>query len=294
MLRRFCNSIALAGFAIWLPCGACNSADQQVTSSPARQIDVTQIDVSDLGLTLSRAVRDDLIDIRSLLESRLLLQRFLTAVSLIGPEKRPADFPTAEHRLAYFINCHNAMVLRSLINLASDGDLPKQAPANFPDRYRYLIDGKTRTAGDVKAEVYRLAGDDWRIRLALFTGRSDGPPLFNRPYLGDMLDSQLEHQTRRAFDSNRVIQIDHGEFKRFYVFQDLFEIQEQLIADYERRLQTANATLLSVALQWADRERRLILNSGVGYEVAPMPANPEIPAIPMIKEDNGNQAAGNT
>ncbi|MCG8403801.1 MAG: DUF547 domain-containing protein [Phycisphaerales bacterium] len=235
--------------------------------------------LADYGLLLHRIVVDDRIDTAKLLGSRSLLDQYLAMAAHHGPESTPAQFPAKEHQQAYLINCHNAMMLHSMIGLAVDESIPERVPHNLGRRFEFMIDGVYRTASEVKTDVVSLAGADWRVRMALHTGRMDGPPLPRRVFLGDMLDAQLDHVTRQALRSEKVVRVDHGEIKRLLLWRGLFEIRRQLISDYERRFHTTGATMLNVIFEWCNRFQRETLNSAVGYPVDVMPVDHRVNSV---------------
>ncbi|MFQ5411005.1 MAG: hypothetical protein ACE5EC_01865 [Phycisphaerae bacterium] len=223
---------------------------------------------------LSRIIVDEKIDWARLLENRRFLDEYLTLLRNEGPETTPDRYPDRDSSLAYILNGHNAMMLRSLIALAKNGEWPDRLPLNLDRRFLFPVDGRLRTPADMREQALSLAGTDWRVRLALFSGRRDGPPLVRRQFLGDVLDMQLDQVTREALASDRIVRIDHGVPTRLLLWHGLFDIKEQLAADYENRHQTTGATLLSVLLEWSPPFRRQTLNAAVGYSVAPMPPDP--------------------
>ena len=170
-------------------------------------------------------------------------------------------------------------MLRSLIGLASDDGIPARLPTGPDRRFRFLLDGRLRTPADMAEEAIRFAGADWRVRFALYSGRGDGPALCGRVFLPGMLDEQLDHVTREALQSERVVRIDHGVEKRLLLWRGLYEIRDRLVRDYEARFKTGDATILNVILEWSDRFRRETLNSAVGYAEAVMPADHRLGAI---------------
>jgi len=231
-----------------------------------------KLDWVEWGLTLARAVVDDKVDYAKLLEDRRPLDRFLALVSRVGPQSTPDQFPTRNDRLAYAINCHNAAIVRSVLALARGGTLPAYLPSDLETRFRFRIDGRLQTAADLRREVESLAGDDWRVRFALTDGTMSGPPLARNAFLGDLLDAQLNQVTQSALQAPGVVRIDHGE-QGMFLWRGLYEIKDRLIREYETETQARDASFLNVLCQWADRHRRELLNTAVGYEVALMPAD---------------------
>lgn len=224
---------------------------------------------SDWGRVLSRVHTASGVDYSRLAADPAPLNRFLQHLADWGPRTAPADFPDRDARLAYLINAQNAAALRGV--LEHGGPAPGRLPGDLATRYRFTIDGRPTTAAELRSEARQLAGDDWRVRLALCEGRAAGPPLPPRPFLADLLDAQLNEATRLALASDGVVRIDHGESKRLLVWSGLYELRERLTADDEARRHARGATLLSVLLEWSDRPRREWLNTAIGYRVAPLP-----------------------
>ncbi len=274
MISRRAESIALMGFAVaaLVGCGPQTivPAVRSGSESPAK------IDWSDWALTLSRCVRDERVDYRNLQSEGPSLDRFLLLVSRVGPETTPDQFPDRDARLAYFINCYNATIVRSVLALARKDLLPTRVPFDFEHRYRFGIDGQLRMPADLRKLVMDSAGDDWRVRLTLCDGTLEGPPLWRRVYLPEMLDAQLNFVVKSMLVSTEVVQIKHGYPERLLLWRGLSEIQDSLIRDYERQYSTTHATILNVLGHWSNRTRREELNSAIGYPVEPMPHDDRI------------------
>jgi len=263
-----------------------------VTDAAADREPVESFDWSDWGLVLSIARVGDKVDYWALSEDSAALDRLLGDLARVGPESTPNLFPERNDQLAYWINAHNAALLRSLLALADDGQMPVAAPGGIDRRYAFPVDGHKRTPADMGREIERLAGDDWRVRFAVFSGTTEGPPLPERPMLGDMLGAQLDRLVPRAFASPQIVLVDHGADKRLLVWSGLYEVRARLVADYERRMQTRGADLLSVLLERSDRPRREWLNTAVGYPFVEMPVTRQISIAeltPKKQEEDGQQ-----
>ncbi len=245
--------------------------DIQITAQPGTR--------DDYALVLFRVASGDKINSDDLSASRPLLDRYLALAAGSGPESAPAGLARPPDRLAFLINAHNAAVLRSIIELAAAGAPPQSLPIDFDRRFTFLIDGRRHTIASLRDEILRHAEGDWRVRLALYGGRLDGPPLPREPFTSERLDEQLDRTVRAALASEQVVRIDHGEYKRLLLWTGLYEIKDRLIADYERRYGTTHATILSVLLEWSDGFRRQTLNAAVGYPVAAMPSDRRLNAV---------------
>ncbi|MBK8270087.1 MAG: DUF547 domain-containing protein [Planctomycetes bacterium] len=208
--------------------------------------------------------------------SEPLIERMLARLAMHGPSTTPSRFPDSSSRTAYYINAHNLMLLAELEGVLVSRTAGRWPPTSM-NAGRWTIDGVEETVFTLQAKAIGESANDWRVRMALFSGRRDGPALWPRIILGDMLDVQLDEITRAALASPRVVVIDHGLDKRLLLCEELFAIQSELVADYERRLKTRGASILNVLLEWATPFNRETLNSAVGYAVAKLPRDARLP-----------------
>lgn len=255
---------------------------------PAAQSPGDGLDLTNLGLALTRVMNGELIRPRALVDARPLLDAYLAQAAIVGPKSTPEFFETDDAKLAYVLNCHNAVLLRSLIALSSETTVPERVPMGFDRRFSFRVDGQWRTPADMRLWANSLAGDDWRVSLALSTVSSTGPVISNRPYLPELLGAQLDKVVRDGLASPRVARVDHGEIKQILFWDGLWSMRERLVTDYESRYQTTDARLLNVLLEWADSGfRRETLNSAVGYAENRMPADARIPWDGVILNSAG-------
>jgi len=273
-----------ARHAVWIMAASafvasCAPRTIDIVAPSGHRIDAESFDLSPLGLLLHRIVDGEKIDADKLLANRRLLDRFLASAARVGPTATPNLFPDVDGRVAYWINCHNAALLRSLVALARDDRLPETVPSDLDRRYAFVIDGRPRTPATLRQLAVSTAQGDWRIHLALCTLRQDGPALRREVLLGDMLSGQLDGIARQALASDRVVRIEHAYPARLLVWKDLYAVRESLIAEYHRRVKTTSGTLLSFFLDWSDRFRRGTLNSAVGYEIIAMPVDYRLGAV---------------
>lgn len=273
-----------AGHLAWLAILLCLVAILTGCGPKTIHIDSGIGDPADYGLLLHRIVVEDKIDVAALLENQHLLDRYLAWLFQTGTGSISERDGNTDGLLAHLINYHNALMLRSLVALASNDGLPEKLPADLDRRFQFSIGGGrsspvARSEG-VRAFVLTAVGGDWRVRLALYSGRMDGPPLPPRPFLPNLLDAQLDAVVRAALNSEQVVRIDHGSPKQLLLWRGLYDIRQLLIEDYQRRMHTTDATMLSVLLEWSDPFRRETLNSAVGYPVVAMPRDHRINARP--------------
>ncbi len=241
-------------------------------------------DWSAWGQTLSRIVKPDGVDYGRLFKDRRPLDRALVRMARTGPATSPGLFPDDAYRLAYLINCYNATLVRSVLELARDESLPQKAPGDLDGRFRFEIDGRLVRPLDLRKGIRSLAGDDWRIELALCNARRGGPSLQRRPLLGSILDAQLDRIVRDMIASDRIVFVDH-ENMRLLMWSGLYGRRKRLVDEYEVTYQTEGAGVLNALTALADRGRRIHLNTAVGYPVGVLAADDTINAHLPPPED---------
>lgn len=252
-----------------------NSAESipatQASSSPA------DFDWSDYALCLRSAVRDDGVDYTPLLNDPAPLDRALSRLARRGPNLMPQLLATSADRTAYWINAYNAAVLRGVVELIRE-HRGRAGPQAMPDRqaqavetsFAFVIDGQKLRPADLRRRALDSAGDDWRVRFALCNGRVVGPGLQRHPFLGDVLDTQLDDAVRGAMARPGVVRIDHGE-QQLVIWRGLAELRALLVNDFRRRTGAPDANLFNVLIEWAAPEHRRLLNRAVGYDEVLMP-----------------------
>ena len=238
-----------------------------------------KMDWADWGAVLGQICDGDRVDYDRLLEDSRAIDRFFARVALVGPRLTPGQFPDLNSRLAYAINCYNASIVQSIVHLASGESVTGATPLDLEHRYRFRIDGRLLCPADLRREADSFAGDDWRVRFAVCDGHLTGPALSRRVILPDMLDAQLNELVRAAVASPRVVAVSHLLSKQLLLWHGLYEISGRLVGDYEKRVHTRDASILSVLLDWSDPDRRAELNAAVGYEVAVLPDSGLINAV---------------
>lgn len=239
---------------------------------------------ADLGLCLRQCVRGGRVDYASLAEDHRSLDAALAILSRSGPASAPRHYPDRASHLAFWINAHNAAVLRAVVQQVPP---PRNGMVMIPDRpprdprygYAFLLDGRFLSAADARSEALRLAGDDVRVRFALCGGRMDGPSLLDQPFAANALDTQLNEAFSRALASEQIVRIDHGD-QRLLIAPDLAAVRDRLVTDFRRRTGMAEASLFNVLLEFAAPRRRLELNTAIGYRIETMPPDNRLNLAP--------------
>ena len=274
--------LILIGILLWL------SGCIAPVVRPAVEVQVEgKLDWSDWAAALAQARADGAVDYGRLIQDRLPLQRTLARIAKVGPTLMPGEFPNDKARLSYLINCYNATILETVVQLLERSSFSSGSTSFLEGQFRYIIDGRPMSPADLRREVLRAAQGDWRVVFALCDGHRVGPALFRNPFLPDLLDGQLHEAVRAAIASDSVVAVSHGE-RKLMLWKELYSLQRKLIEEYETRVGTKGATMLDVLLSWADEDRRFTLNSAIGYDTAVMPDDGQLnnltPPVPENKQ----------
>jgi len=157
-----------------------------------------------LDSVLTRRVDDTGgVDYAALASQRQTLDRYVAAVAECIPHTCADRFPSADDRLAYWINAYNAFVLRGVIdalpidNVADvDGGLD-----GFFRTKRFVAGGDTLSLDDIENRIIRPEFHDPRIHFAVNCGARSCPALDRRAFHGHNIDAQAR---RFAADSAHV------------------------------------------------------------------------------------------
>lgn len=101
---------------------------------------------------------------------------------------------------AFWINAYNLAVIKGVIN-----NYPIKSPLDikgFFDKTLYALGGKKITLNDIEHKLLRAQFNDARVHFVLVCGAIGCPPLINQAYRPNILDDQLEAQTKLALNGS--------------------------------------------------------------------------------------------
>ncbi len=104
---------------------------------------------------------------------------------------------------AFWINAYNLSVIKGIID-----HYPTNSPldnSGFFDKTTHSIGGKQITLNDIEHKLLRARFKDPRYHFVLVCGALGCPPLINKAYLPNTLESQLENQTRIAINGSFIM-----------------------------------------------------------------------------------------
>lgn len=145
------------------------------------------------------------------------LQSLLDTWLQKSPESHPHVFASASHRLSYWLNLYNALVIREILRrwpLESVKDvrptlLSKVVPLRgfFMD-LRFEVGGRSMNLAAIEHEVIRAQFKDARIHFALNCGSAACPVLRRSVFDGETLEDQLNEASRSFIAKVENVRVD--------------------------------------------------------------------------------------
>ena len=230
-----------------------------------------EISFDDLAVVLAAVVgADGRIDATALAAHLPRLDRQLAQLG--GPWPAPAAGGQTDQRLAWLYNARAAwslrIVARELRPLAGRADaftLPRSIP-----RRRLLLTplplaGKWTTLAEIDDDLARY--DDFRL-AASAPGASDlAGRLPQRPFAAQTVRSLLATRFRHYVRDGSRLVADHDR-RRLYVPPALWRVAPRLKAEFNRRFDTRDASLVTALGPYLDAQGRRRLAGALGYRVS--------------------------
>jgi hypothetical protein len=171
------------------------------------------------------------VDYARLAERRAALDAVVAQLGEIGPDNAAPRFPTAEHRLAYWLNAYNAFTLHAIMAEYPISSVWKTRDGQFFQRRRHRAGGRAVSLDDIEHEILRGEFAEPRIHFAINCGSNGCPALRPSAYVGDGLRETLRNATRQFLDNEWNCRVDHGA-RRVFVSR-LFKMYAQDFAGAE-------------------------------------------------------------
>lgn len=160
----------------------------------------------DLDAVLARYVSDaGLVDYDGLLADRAPLDRFVRALAETSPENSPEAFPTRSHRLAYWINAYNALILQRVVDAWPTESVRKiKFLYGIFWREKHDLGGRILPLTTLENKVLR-GFEDPRIHFAINCASVGCPALGRTAWKPETLDDDLEQAARRFIGDARHV-----------------------------------------------------------------------------------------
>ena len=128
-----------------------------------------------------------------------LFDQYLAVLSATDPAQL-----TRNHKFAFYINAYNAFTIKLILTKYPDINSIKEIGSFFSNPWskKFIsLNGRTVSLDFIEHDVLRPQFKDPRIHFAINCAAKSCPPLLDRPYEGDKIETQLDEQTK-AFINN--------------------------------------------------------------------------------------------
>jgi len=141
------------------------------------------------------------------------LTRFVEQIGATSPDSHPQLFPTRAHKLAYWLNTYNALVLWAM---AKEYPEKKDRLNSLIGRYQFFMRKKFKTGGrdlslkDLETNTIRRQFQEPRIHFAIVCASKGCPWLSRDAFSAERLEDQLESRTRLFLNEARNVRPESG------------------------------------------------------------------------------------
>jgi hypothetical protein len=133
------------------------------------------------------------------------LDTYLGYIARVSPESSPADFPTPESKLAYYINAYNAIAMYDVLKSNFPPNL-RDVKVTFFYKNRFELGGRFISLYALENQIIRPMGDP-RVHVALNCMARGCPRLPQEPFQAETLNAQLDAQAREFFNQPRRVEL---------------------------------------------------------------------------------------
>ncbi|WP_303675190.1 DUF547 domain-containing protein [Vampirovibrio chlorellavorus] len=136
------------------------------------------------------------------------LNEYLAQLAAVSPESEPKDFPQDNDKIAYWINAHNALALRLIIN-----EYPIRSVAdvrNLETEARYLLGGKPYSLRQIRDRLGLWIKLDPQLMFALTEYTRGSPAIQKQAYEGLNLKMLESRAVAQALADAQVVQVVQG------------------------------------------------------------------------------------
>jgi Protein of unknown function, DUF547 len=156
-------------------------------------------------------VRDGLVYYRALRSDRARLDRYLASLNAAASTY---DGWSREHKMAFWLNAYNAIVLQTVVNHYPIQGASKSYPANsirqIPGAFeqaKYRVAGKSVTLDEIEKTILPQFKEP-RLYLALGRGALGSGRLRSEAFSGDRLEKQLDDIHKEFVNDSSMIKVD--------------------------------------------------------------------------------------
>jgi hypothetical protein len=143
---------------------------------------------------LKKYLSEGVVDYRGFKSEEATLDAYLKVL-----EKTDTSKLTPEAQFAFYVNAYNAWTIKLILSAYPKVNSIKDLGSLFKSPWKKKlcrIDGDVLTLDDIEHGILRPRFKDPRVHFAVNCASKGCPPLRSEPYVGDILDQQLDEMTR--------------------------------------------------------------------------------------------------
>lgn len=214
------------------------SAASQAAAQPFSHADWTTV--------LDRFVDDrGRVNYVALSKDRGVFDRYVAAVETTSPKNAPAQFPTKNDALAYYLNAYNALVFKGVLARGPEDDTvwtPFGSPISFFVSMDVKVGGETTSLKKLEDNLVRAQFGDPRVHAALNCASISCPRLPRKSFEAATLDAELDAAMREFVAETRNVAVD--EAGRSVRLSKIFDWFADDFLAFEKQQGNANPNIL--------------------------------------------------
>ena len=151
-----------------------------------------------------------MVNYNGIRENPYRFDEYFRFIEDISPQSHPSYFKTKDDEMAYWINAYNAITVKIMLaNPSVSSILDMSSFLIFKKKFK--VGGERISLNKIEHKILRKEFDDPRIHFAINCASISCPPLGNRIFLGETLDSQLHEKTSSFISDRANVNINHKE-----------------------------------------------------------------------------------
>jgi hypothetical protein len=147
------------------------------------------------------------VNYKGFLADKADLETYLTALSAGAPQKEWSR----REQMAWWINAYNAFTIKLILDNYPVSSITKLHGGKPWDVKWIDIGGEKYSLNQIENDILRPRYKDARIHFALNCAARSCPPLLNRAWTADNLESLLDRQTRQFVNNPKFNRIEAGQ-----------------------------------------------------------------------------------
>lgn len=207
---------------------------------------------------------DGYVDYQILASDRAALDDYLSIIKSVGPQSSPDQFPSEDHRLAYYINAYNALVFEGVLSRGPESKSVWRgliSGLNFFVRMDVMIDGRETNLRNLENDIIRDGFKDPRIHAALNCASVSCPRLPQYVFTPESLQQQLDDAIREFVNSPLNVRPETE--KRVVYLSEIFDWFDDDFLEFEK----ANGNASPSLIDYINRYRADGMEIDSGYDI---------------------------